>query len=102
MKLAVRVRAEQDVTQLRHHLKQPTIDRQEVNITTRHRWKWVSGSPGQLCDGSHWSLVTKDNPFPYLFHIRDVFMGVGVAVAPPPVSLEVKIIVVIFNVKKVC
>jgi len=27
---------------------------------------WVMWVMGQLCDGSHWSWVTKDDPFPSL------------------------------------
>jgi len=29
-------------------------------------WSWVMWVMGQLCDGSHGSWVTKDDPFPSL------------------------------------
>jgi len=40
------------------------------------QWSWVMWAMGQLCDGSHGSWVTKDDPFdPSLHPVRIVIAG---------------------------
>jgi len=42
-----------------------------VGVMTTGHGSWVMWVMGQLCDGSHGSWVTKDDPFPSLVLVYD-------------------------------